>query len=57
MKNKNVKRKMELEVFLIAEIRLYLFKVQLNKLKQYLDNKFVNTDKYTILVIKYLKKY
>lgn len=42
--------KIGLGVTAIAGISLYLFKNQLNKSKIYLDNEFVDTDKYTTLV-------
>ena len=42
--------KIGLGVTAIAGISLYLFKKQLNKSKIYLDNEFVDTDKYTTLV-------
>lgn len=42
--------KIGLGVTVIATISLYLFKVQLDKSKIYLDNELKNTDKYTTLV-------
>lgn len=42
--------KIGLGVAVIATISLYLFKVQLDKSKIYLDNELGNTDKYTTLV-------
>ncbi|MFR0822002.1 MAG: ABC transporter ATP-binding protein [Clostridia bacterium] len=42
--------KIGLGVTLISAISLYLFKVQLNKSKNYLDEEFINTDEYTTLV-------
>lgn len=42
--------KVGIGVTIISGISLYLFKIQLNKSKKYLDREFLNTDKYTTLV-------
>ena len=42
--------KIGLGVTFIATVSLYLFKIQINKSKTYLEKEFVDTDKYTTLI-------